>query len=191
MPELFAHVAEDHRLDVDGRALQAGDPLDPAVLDRLLALPAIEDGVDRRPELLLGVLREVLADVLLVDGLVALDQLLEVVGRQLGVELDALLLLERVKLVLEVLVLDAHGGRAEHVDEAAVAVVGEAGVAGLLGQALDRGVGQAEVEDRVHHARHRQRRAGADADQQRVGRVAELAAELRLHLLDGGLDLRA
>ncbi len=34
-------------------------------------------------------------------------------------------LLERVELVLEVLVLDAHGGRAEHVDQAAVAVVGE------------------------------------------------------------------
>ena len=34
---VVAHVAEDHRLDVDGRALQAGDPLDPAVLDRLVA----------------------------------------------------------------------------------------------------------------------------------------------------------
>ena len=34
------HVAEDHRLDVDGGPLQAGDPLDPAVLDRLVALPS-------------------------------------------------------------------------------------------------------------------------------------------------------
>ena len=73
---------------------------------------------------------------------------------------------------------------------AAVAVVGEAGVAGLLGQALDGGVGQAEVEDGVHHAGHRQRGAGADGDQQRVGRVAELLADLGLHLLEGRLDLR-
>ena len=45
--------------------------------------------------------------------------------------------LSACELVLEVLVLDAHGGRAEHVDQAAIAVVGEPGVAGLLGQALD------------------------------------------------------
>ena len=69
------------------------------------------------------------------------------------------LFLERGELVLERLVLDAHRGRAEHVDQAAIAVVGEPGVAGLLGQALDRGVGQAEVQDRVHHAGHRQRGA--------------------------------
>ena len=59
-------------------------------------------------ELLRRVLREVVADVLLVDGLVALDEFLEVVGGQVGVELDLLLVLELVDLVLEVLVLDAH-----------------------------------------------------------------------------------
>ena len=51
-------VAEDHGLDVDGGPLQAGDPLDPAVLDGLVAHPAIEDGHDGLPELVLGVLRE-------------------------------------------------------------------------------------------------------------------------------------
>ena len=55
----------------------------------LVAHPAIEDGHDGLPELLLGILREWLADVLLVDRLVALDELLEVVGGQIGVELDA------------------------------------------------------------------------------------------------------
>ena len=36
-----------------------------------------------------------------------------------------------------------------------------------------------------------ERRAGADGDEQRVGRVAELlAAERGLHLLDGRVDLR-
>ena len=84
--------------------------------------------------------------------------------------------------MLERFVLDAHRGRAEHVDEASVAVVGEADVAGLLGDPLDGGVGEAEVQDRVHHPGHRQRRARADRDEQGVDRVAELGPELGLHL---------
>ena len=142
-----------------------GDSLDPAVLDGLVAHPAIEDGHDRLPELIFRVLGKRLLDVLLIDGLVAADQFLEVVGAQVGVELDASLFLEAFQLVLERLVLDAHRRGAEHVDQAAIAVVGEPRIAGLLRQPLDRGVGQAEVQDRVHHARHRQGRSRADADQ--------------------------
>ena len=77
---VVARVAKDHRLDVDRRPLQARDPLDPAVLDGLVPHPAIEDRHDRLPELILGVLRKRLLDVLLIDRLVTADQLLEVVG---------------------------------------------------------------------------------------------------------------
>src|SRR5208283_5103057 len=52
-----------------------------------------------------------------------------------------------------------------------------------------RDIGEPEVEYGVHHSRHRQCRTGADAHQQRVGRVAELLAGLRLNLLERGLDL--
>ena len=182
-------VAEHHGLDVDRGPLQPGDPLDPPVLDRLVAHPAIEDGRDGLPELVLGILGERLADVLLIDRLVASDQLLEVIGAEVGVEGDAALVLERMEFVLEVLVVDAHGRRAEHVDEPSIAVVSEAGIVRLLGQPLDRGVGQAEVEDRVHHAGHGERGPGPDAHQQRVRRVAELLADGFLHAHQGGLDL--
>ena len=167
-----------------------GDPLDAAILDGLVPHPAIEDRHDRLPELILRVLGKRLLDVLLIDGLVAADQLLQVVGVQVGVELDAALFLERVELVLERLVLDPHRRRAEHIDQPAIAVVGEPRIAGLLGQALDRGVGQAEVQDRVHHARHRQGRSRADTDQQRIGRVAELLADRFFHARERRLDLR-
>jgi hypothetical protein len=79
-----------------------------------------------------------------------------------------------------VLVVDAHDHVAEHVDQPAVGVVGEALVAGGVRQALDRLVVEAEVEDGVHHARHGDGGAGAHRDQQRVGVVAELLAGLLL-----------
>ena len=52
--------------------------------------------------------------------------------------------------------------------EPPVRVVGEALVAGLPREALGRGVAQAEVEDRVHHPRHRDRGARAHREEQRV-----------------------
>ena len=61
------------------------------------------------------------------------------------------------KACFEVLVVDAAHDVAEHVDQPAVGVVGEPLVAGRVGEADDRLVVQAEVEDRVHHARHRAR----------------------------------
>jgi hypothetical protein len=54
--------------------------------------------------------------------------------------LALVLLLDLVEGVLEVLVIDAHHHVAEHVDQAAVGVVGEALVAGGVGQPLDRRV---------------------------------------------------
>ena len=56
-------------------------------------------------------------------------------------------------------------------------------------QTLDRDVVQAEVEDRVHHPRHRDRRAGADGDEQRVAIVAEALACTRLECRDALVDL--
>ena len=97
--------------------------------------------------------------------------------------LGALGLLGRVDGVLEVLALDAEHGLAEHLDQPSVGVPGEALVAGLLGQARHRLVAQADVQDRLHHPGHRELRPGPDADQQRVGRIAELAAHLRFELV--------
>ena len=56
---------------------------------------------------------------------------LQVVGGQVGVELHLLLLLLAVENVLELLLGDFHHHVAEHLDEAPVAVVGKARVAGL------------------------------------------------------------
>src|SRR5207247_1664887 len=57
----LAAVPEDHGLDVDGRAEEALDPVDPPVRLRALVLPRAHDGADRAPELVLRLLREILA----------------------------------------------------------------------------------------------------------------------------------
>ena len=56
---------------------------------------------------------------------------------------------------------------AVHLDEAAIRVVGEARVAARAREPDDRAIVEAEVEDRLHHAGHRHRRARAHGDEQR------------------------
>ncbi len=90
--------------------------------------------------------------------------------------MDALVLLGDLQRFLEHVVLQAEDDVRIHLDEAAVAVPGEARVAGDCGEALDRRVVEAEVEDGVHHPRHGDAGAGADRDEQGIGRVAEALA---------------
>ena len=81
---------------------------------------------------------------------------------------------------------------AEHLDEAAVAIVGEARIVRLLREAGGGVVVQAQVENGVHHAGHGELCAGADAEQHRVIGVAELLAhglfELDQALVDLAVD---
>ncbi len=68
----------------------SGMLLDPAIGDGPLAVPRGEDGVDAAPQLLVGVIREFLAQDLLDLGLERVAQRLQVVGGQVGVERVAL-----------------------------------------------------------------------------------------------------
>ncbi len=108
---------------------------------------------------------------------------------QLGVERDAALGLQLADRALEQHRVDPADDVAEHLHEAPVGVPGEALVGGARRQALDRLLAEAEVEHGVHHPRHRLARAGADRDEQRVLRVAELAARVALERRQGGADL--
>ena len=100
----------------------------------------------------------------------------QVVGVEVEVVRGALGLLRLLERLGEVLALDVQHRGAEHLHEAAVGVPGEARVAGLGGEALDRRVVEADVEDGLHHPGHRELGAGADGHQQRVVGLAELLA---------------
>ncbi len=185
-----AQVAEDHRADVDGRAEVAGDALLAAVELGAVGVPRVEDRVYGEVHLLAGVLRELAPGLGLDDLLELLDQLLQVRRGEVGVDRDLLRVLGGLQCLLEQLAVDAEDGLAEHLDEPAVGVPGEALVARLGGEAGHRGVGEADVEDGVHHARHGELGPGAYGDQQRVVGLAELLAhalfqrlEVRTHLV--------
>ncbi len=192
---VVAAVAVDHGLDVDRGAPVVGDVVHAAVGDGAVVAPAAEDGADGAPELGARVVGEVLARALLDRRLELRDEVLEVVGDELGVVSDTLGLLHRLEALLEdvalvvVLGLAAEDDVAVHADEAPVAVVGETRVAGGADHALDGLVVEAQVEDRVHHPRHGGTGAGAHAEQQRVGGVAERLARVSLQGLERVLDL--
>ena len=143
----------------------------------------------------MGVLGEVLSLFVPVELLEPDHQVLQIVGVQLGVQLDPLFRFLGVNDLFKALFGQLHDHVGKHLDKAAVGVVGKTGVAGKGGQALHHGVVESQVEDGVHHAGHGGPGAGADRHQQGVGGLAELFAgdllQLGQVLQDLGLDLGA
>ena len=129
-----------------------------------------------------GILRERFAGFFLDQLLVIADDHFQIGIREIRIQFDLGLVLALVKNFVELVHVDVERHLTEHLNEAAVAIVGETRIPADLGQALDSLVVQAEVENGVHHARHGEFRAGSDAQQQRIGRIAELLAHLRFQV---------
>ena len=153
------HVSEYHGLNVDRRAPIGGNAVQAPVRDGAVVHPRTENGGDGPPKLILGVLGEGRAGHVLGLGQVVLDQGLEVIGPEIVVQVGPAVGLQVFQQVLEVVVINAHHHVAVHLDETAVAVVGEPFVAAVRGQSFDAIVIEAEVEDGIHHPRHRGPRA--------------------------------
>ena len=139
----------------------AGNAILLPVEDRALVFPGLEDRAHGAPQLRVHVLGEGAAGAPLDDGLVALDELFEFGGAQFVVMRDARLGADLFKRCFEgagfVLAarVDPHYHVAIHLNEAPVAVVGEGLLAGLPRERRYGLVVEAEVENGVHHARHR------------------------------------
>ena len=172
----LAHIAEHHRLHVDRGAPGFRNVVQPAVGHRARVHPGRKHRADRAPQLVVRILREILAGLARHRILVAADQIDPVVAGQIGVERIALAVLEGIEDVLEMMMLEAEHHVRIHGDEAAIAVIGKAAVAGHLGQRLHGLVVEAEIEHGVHHARHRGAAAGAHRNQQRIFGIAERLA---------------
>ena len=181
---VHAGVTEGHLLHVDSGAPLVGDLVHLTVNVGTGVVPAAEDGLDGADQLLAGILGELAALLLQVDGLVLLDQFLQVLSGHLDVQLDALGFLQLVDLLLEEALAQLHDDVGVHLDETTVAVVSETGVVGLLGQALNSLIVQTQVQDGIHHAGHGHTSAGTDGNQQGVLGVAELLAGDLLQALD-------
>ena len=186
-----AAVAEHHLHDVNCRAQVARDVVGLAVDVCARVAPRTEYRVDCAHQLLVRVVSPVAAELLVADLLEFGNQLLEVFGVQIGVALDALVGLHGAQRVLVVVGRHALDDLAVHLNEATVAVPSEALVAGFRGDGLHSVVVDAQVQDRVHHARHRDDSTGTHRNQQRLGGVAEFASDALLELRQGGGDLVA
>ncbi len=154
--------------------------MDLAVRDRARDVPGAEYRLNGLQQLLARVLRERHADLLAVEVLLHRDDLAQAGGGDVHVLLDALLLLDLREKLLEVVALGALYYVGEHHDEAAVGVVDEALIAGEGHHRLGDLIVHPEVQDRVHHAGHREAGARADRKQQRVLIGAEVLADLLL-----------
>ncbi len=126
-----AHIAEHHGLDVRRRADVVRNLFHLAVVSGLRSPPAAEHRVARHRKLLTRILREGLARLLLNELLVILDDGFEIVGRQVRIQLGLDLRFAGVEDVVELRHVDIQRHFAEHLNEAAVAVVGEARIAAL------------------------------------------------------------
>ena len=178
----LAEIAEHHGADVDGGAQVLRDPLPAPVQPGPVGVPRVEDGVDGHVQLLAGMLRELLAGVIVHRVLEGCDEFLEILDLQFDVAGHPLGRLRLVQRVGEHLAGHLQHRLAEHLQQPPVGVPGEALVPGLLGEALHAGVVEPDVEHRLHHPRHRKRRSGANTDQQGVVAVAEPAADAVLQL---------
>src|SRR6266545_708108 len=151
--------------------------------------PGVEDGAHGALELHSRILGEVRAGAVAVDLLETLDELAEVVRTEIDVVTHAPGLLEGRQRLLERMRVDTVDHIAVHLHQPPVGVPGEALVPGYAGEALDRLVVEPQVEDRVHHPGHRERRPGADRDEQRVLSVAEALPRCLLESLKVRGDL--
>ncbi|CAB4809346.1 unannotated protein [freshwater metagenome] len=168
-------VTEHHDLHVYCGAEFVADALANTVGNGASTIPAREHGLNRATQLLHGILWERLAGGLFHNGLIRLAQCLERSGWNLGIGLDAGRLLRGFELVLERLARHVEHDAAVHRNEATVAVVRETLVACDASQTLDALVVETEVQDGVHHARHRELGARANTHEQRIVGIAEIA----------------
>ncbi len=133
---------------------------------------------------------EVLARTVLDGAFEACNKELELVHIEVLIQFDAADLFHFVDDGLKRVNLGFVGGFhaqyhvAVHLYETAVAVVYEVRVVGFLDHAFSHYIIEAEVEDGIHHTGHGSACAGANADQQRVGRVTEFAVHQGLDVLD-------
>ena len=93
-------------------------------------------------------------------------------------------------MFVEFLILDSHRDFAEQLNESTIRIVGEALVAGLFDQAGQRFVVQSQIQNRVHHSRHRHGGTRPDRDQQWVLTGPKCPARRRLQLGDLAPDCR-
>ena len=168
-------VAEHHHLDADGRAEVIGNAFEAPVVARPSSVPRLEHGDDRNLELLEGIGRERPLPLPGDDRLELGDESTEFVPIESLFVRHPRRSDSRCERGLERVARHAECDATEHLQESSSGIEGEPLVTGPRRKAGD-GIGsETQIEDRVHHPRHRERRTGPDGEQQRISGIAEPA----------------
>ena len=175
---VIAHIAEYHALYVNSGAPACGNIVHAAIDDSTGVVPAAEYCLNGFEELSHGILGEIKALDFFEHHLVCRNDLLEVLGGELGIQLAVIFLLDAVENLVKMGFFNFHNDIGEHLDEAAVAVVCKALVIGELCHSNYGLIIKAEVEDGIHHTGHTCSCAGANGYEIGIFRAAELLADL-------------
>ncbi len=172
-------VAEHHGLHVNGRAQCFGNVVHFPVHVGARGMPGQEYRFHGKLQLDKRVFREVH------QRFVDTDDFLPVFGAHVDVVGFAVGSLVLLDFVLEAFAVGLQNHIGKHLDEAPVAVIGKARVAGFPRQAFSNFVVQSQVENGIHHAGHGHRGPGTHREKQGVFRVAEARAHFLLYQVEG------
>src|SRR6185437_16089365 len=145
-----------------------------AVIARLLERPRTPHCFDRAPQLFGGICRKWCAGLVTDYRLELFGEITQCVLTQLRVAFDSCGHALGSEQVLERAGRHAEYYIGVHLDESAIRIVREACTAARSREYGNRPIVETEIEDGLHHARHRDRGARTYGDKQRVARVSEL-----------------
>ena len=188
---IVSHVAVHHGHDVHGGTETVGDVVELAIVFRAACVPTLEDGFDRSPELLLWIVGEGPPRPRLHDRPELPDQCPQVLGGKIDVPLDLATRFGLGEDLFKRLFAEIKDDITVHLDETAVGIVGEARIIGAGNQPFDGLIVEAQVQNGLHHPRHRDGGARADRDEQRIPRVAQSLARDFFQLLQVAIDFGA
>ena len=160
---IATHVAEHHGHHIDCGTVGHGwsDLEFATVIDGALAHPGVEYRLDRQFQLFVGVLRELPSGLLLNHLQEQLTDFLQISGGERHIDFHPGAALDCFEMLIEEMIVDAQRDLAKQLDETAISVIAETLVTRELDQPIQGGFVQAQVEDGVHHARHRHCGTGA------------------------------
>src|SRR5262249_30907089 len=149
------NVSEDHALYIHCCTQIMWDLVEVAIVNSTLIIPRRENCLNCLAQLLIDIGGEGLAGLVLGNLLELSYNLLEALSRNLGVSFNPSLLFVTIQHFLEVVRIGIEDNLAEHLDEAAISIIGKALITSESNKTLYRLVVDAQVQDGVHHTRHR------------------------------------
>ena len=182
---VIARITKDHGLNVNGCAPVARNVVELAVGNGAVNHPGTEYGADTGPQLFPRILRNNFAQ-LFADFFIFVNQLFEVFRSQIRVRFVAFGLFHIFQSFFIQIQIGAHNHVRKHLQETAIRVISKSFASGSFSQSFNGFVVQTEVQNRIHHTRHRNAGAGTNREQQRIIGVGKFFAH---NLLNAGNSL--